>query len=321
MRIIHCSPFNTVTKSGGALYANPIKISLGLIQNNCFVHNYDYRDIARYFSVFNNKKNGSKKMNMHFLQIINEIKPDLIIFGHAELIQKEVFDTIKEKNIPMIFWYNDLPFPKYLTEIKNYFSHILATAHTQNNAFLPNLVHESIEKHTSFTNDTWQNDLLFSGRNDKERSTLIKYIKEEIHCKSEFIGNEKKTVVIGEKYFKKITDSKICLNHNRHFTLEYKWFTSDRLMHILGNGSFALSTPIVNGEDFFEDKIEYYSNFEELKYKVEYFLVNEKERNLKAKWLHSRVHQLFNTKRIGRYLLDLHNEDTKNLNTYEWWND
>ena len=38
MRIIHCAPFNIITKSGGSLYANPIKISQGLIQNNHFVH-------------------------------------------------------------------------------------------------------------------------------------------------------------------------------------------------------------------------------------------------------------------------------------------
>ena len=50
MRIIHCAPFNIITKTGGALYANPIKISQGLIQNNHFVHNFDYRDTSRYMS-------------------------------------------------------------------------------------------------------------------------------------------------------------------------------------------------------------------------------------------------------------------------------
>ncbi|WP_051505390.1 glycosyltransferase [Sulfurospirillum arcachonense] len=321
MKIIHCAPFNTITKSGGALYANPIKISLGLIQNNCFVHNFDYRDIARYFSFFKNKKSGAKKMNIHFLKIINDIKPDLIIFGHAELISKETFESIQKQNIKMMFWYNDIPFPEYLNEIKSYFSHSLATAYTENSYFLPNLVHHSIEKRTSFTNNSWENDLLFSGRNDEERSQLIKYIKNKINCKSKFIGDTKKSVLIGEQYFQKIVDSKICLNHNRNFTLQYKWFTSDRLMHILGNGSFSLSTPIINGEDFFEDKLEYYSNLEELKQKTEYFLENAEERLTKSKWLHARVHQLFNAKRIGEYLINLHKENTKKLNIYEWWND
>lgn len=321
MKTIHCSPFNTITKSGGALYANPVKISLGLIENNCFVHNFDYRDIARYFSIFKNKKNGAKKMNQHFLKVVNNIKPDLIVFGHAELITKDTFESIKKKNIPMMFWYNDLPFPKYLDEIKHYFSHVLATAHTNNSYFLPNLVHQSIESNKSFLNKSWKNDLLFSGRNDNERSELIGFIKNNIKCNSKFIGDTKDSVVIGNDYFEEITASKICLNHNRNFTLNYKWFTSDRLMHILGNGSFALSTPIVNGEDFFEDKLEYYSSTEELKAKVEYFLQNEKERNLKAQWLHKRVHQLFNSKRIGQYLIDLYKQDNKNLNKYEWWND
>jgi len=321
MRIIHCAPFNIVTKTGGCLYSNPVKISIGLVENGHFVHNFDYRDIARYFSVFKNKKNGTKKMIRHFLQIINDINPDLIIFGHAELITKETFEYIKKKKIPMIFWYNDLPFPKYFNEIKHYFSHILATAYTNDSYFLPNLVHKSIETNKSFLNKIWANDLLFSGRYDKERSKLISFIKNNIHCNYRFIGDTKKSVIIGNDYFQEITNSKICLNHNRDFTLKYKWFTSDRLMHILGNGSFALSTPIINGEDFFENNLEYYSSLEELRYKIEYFLENSKKRLEKAKWLHARVHKLFNAKRIGEYIINLYKEDTKKLNAYEWWND
>jgi len=321
MKIIHCAPFNTITKSGGALYANPIKISLGLVQNNCFVHDFDYRDIARYFSLFKNKKNGAKKMNAHFKQMTHDISPDLIIFGHAELIEKETFEFLKRKNIKMMFWYNDLPFPKYLLEIQGFFSHILTTAYSKEFDFLPNLVHESIENKISWSNSSWDYDLLFSGRPDKEREKLITFIKNDISCNSKFIGATKDSTIIGNDYFIKINNSKICLNHNRNFTLEYKWFTSDRLMHILGNGSFALSTPILNGEDFFEDKLEYYNNNNELKQKIEYFLDNEQNRIDKAKWLHARVHELFNAKRVAQYMLNLYKQNTKNLSQYEWWND
>ena len=90
-------------------------------------------------------------------------------------------------------------------------------------------------------------------------------------------------------------------------------------LHIIGNGSFPLSTKIINGEDFFEDKLEYYESYEELIAKFNYFLANEKERIDKSIWLRKRVHDLFNSKRVAAYILDLVNKNEKELTRYEWY--
>ena len=331
MRIIHCAPFNIITKSGGSLYANPIKISQGLIQNNHFVHNFDYRDTSRYMSFFRNKKNGQQKMNDFFRTLVDDISPDLIVFGHAELISIETFEYIKNKKIKMIYWYNDIPLQKYFEKIAHYFDFILTTAggefindikkYNKNTFFLPNLVDENIEKYKAYENNVFNNDLLFTGRHDNERAKLIEYINTHINSniKTKYIGHNKQSVVIGENYLLEIANSKICINHNRDFTLKYEWYTSDRLMHIIGNGSFPLSTKIINGEDFFEDKLEYYESYEELISKVHYFLDNEKERIDKSIWLRKRVHELFNSKRVAAYILDLVNKNEKELTKYEWY--
>lgn len=331
MRIIHCAPFNIITKTGGALYANPIKISQGLIQNNHFVHNFDYRDTSRYMSFFRNKKNGQKKMNEFFRTLVNDICPELIIFGHAELITEDTFEYIKKKNIRMIFWYNDIPLQEHFKKIAHYFDFILTTAggdfisdikkYNENAFFLPNLVDENIEKYYAYQNEKFDNDVLFTGRHDKERETLIKYLEKNIpsNINLKFVGHNKQSVVIGEDYLKTLANSKICINHNRDFTLKYEWYTSDRLFHILGNGSFSLSTKIINGEDFFEDKLEYYESYEELVSKINYFMNNEKERIEKSIWLRKRVHDLFNSKRVAKYILSLDSNDLKDLKTYEWY--
>jgi glycosyltransferase involved in cell wall biosynthesis len=331
MRIIHCAPFNIITKSGGSLYANPIKISQGLIQNNHFVHNFDYRDTSRYMSFFRNKKNGQQKMNDFFRTLVDDISPDLIVFGHAELISIETLEYIKNKKIKMIYWYNDIPLQKYFKEIANYFDFILTTAggefisdikeYNKNTFFLPNLVNENIEKYKAYENDIFQNDLLFTGRHDNERAKLIEYINANINSdvKTKYIGHNKSSVVIGEGYLSAIANSKICINHNRDFTLKYEWYTSDRLMHIIGNGSFPLSTKIINGEDFFEDKLEYYKSYDELISKIHYFLDNDKVRLEKSQWLRNRAHNLFNSKRVAKYILSLLNDDSKDLKTYEWY--
>jgi len=331
MRIIHCAPFNIITKTGGSLYANPIKISQGLIQNNHFVHNFDYRDTSRYMSVFRNKKNGIVKMNQFFLNLVDDISPDLIIFGHAELIEEETFEYIKKKNIKMIYWYNDVPIQTYFKKIAHYFEFILTTAggefiddlkqYNKDVHFLPNLIDENIEKYKGYENTTFQSDVVFTGRADKERGDLINHLQHNLPStiQTKFIGFDKKSVIIGDKYLQSLADSKIAINHNRDFTLKYEWYTSDRLMHILGNGSFALSTKIINGEYFFEDKLEYYSSYEELIFKIEYFLINEKERIEKATWLRQRVHALFNSQRVAKYILSLYNQDINDLKSYEWY--
>ena len=331
MRIIHCAPFNIFTKTGGALYANPVKISLGLQQNGCFVHNFDYRDTARYFSLFRNKKNGAKKMNQHLMKLVDEIAPDIVIFGHAELIETEVFEYLKKKNIKIMYWYNDVPLQESFKKIAHYFDIILTTAggefiddikkYNSNTHFLPNLVDQSIEKYIGYKNKAFKSDLIFSGRADQERKLLLDYLNNnlDISIKKKYIGDTKQSVVIGDEYLKALADSKISINHNRDFTLKYEWYSSDRLVHILANGSFALSTGIINGEDFFEDKLEYYSTNEELVSKINYFLENDEERLSKAKWLRKRVFELFNAKRVTKYMLSLYNQDIKDLNTYEWY--
>lgn len=331
MRIIHCAPFNLFTKIGASLYSNPIKISQGLTQNNHFVHNFDYRDTSRYMSFFRNKKNGQKAMNEFFKNLIDDIKPDLIVFGHAELIEEETFEYIKRNNIRMVFWYNDIPLQSSFKKIAHYFDFILTTAggdfildikqYNDNVFFLPNLVDENIEKYKAYENKSFESDLLFTGRNDSERAALREYLNSNINSniKIKYLGHSKKSVVIGDAYLQALANSKICINHNRDFTLKNEWYTSDRLFHILGNGSFALSTKILNGEDFFEDKLEYYESFEELVYKVHYFIDHEKERLEKSKWLRDRVHTLFNSKRVSKYILSLYNDDIIDLKTYEWY--
>jgi hypothetical protein len=272
-------------------------------------------------------------MNQFLIQLVDDISPDIVVFGHAELIEYSTYEYIKSKNIKMVFWYNDLPLPTDMKQKSEYFDLILSTAagmmmddlrkfHNYS-FFMPNLVDKSIERYRSFENISYKSDILFTGRYDNERGELIDFIKNNIETKlpKTFLGIDKDSVVIGDEYLKAIADSKIALSHNRKFSTEYKWFTSDRMMHILANGTFCLSTPMLNNEDFFEDKLEIYNNLDELNEKIKFYLNNEDKRINNAKWLYERTHNLFNSKRVTKYILDLVAENEKNLMKYEWFND
>jgi spore maturation protein CgeB len=329
MRIIHCAPFNLFTKTGGSLYSNPVKISLGLVESGHFVHNFDYRDSSRFYSFFKSKKGGVRKMNALFSNLINEIKPDLIIFGHAELIEEEIFYKLKKQNIKMIFWYNDMIIDNLFRNVGHLFDKVFITGAGEiinelkkindNSFFLPNPVHKSIECNIGYKNNH-EFDLMFSGRKDNERKKLISFMETTFdNIKVKYIGQTTENTIIGNDYFNLISNSKIVLNHSRDNYMVNKWYTSDRLMHILGNGTFCLSRTIINGEDFFEDKLDYYNTENELKEKVFYYLENVEERNEKTQWLHKRVHELFSSCRVSSYILDVLNEDEKKLIEYEWY--
>lgn len=330
MRIIHCAPFNIITKAGGALFLNPIKISHGLIKNGHFVHNFDYRDTARYLSMFRSKRDGAKKMNQFFLNLIDDINPDMIIFGHAELIYEETLALIKAKGIKMIHWYNDAMIQNGFDKVAHYFDIVLTTAaggfieevqkYNKNAFFLPNLVDENIEKHKAFQYDSYKTDILFAGRQDKDRVEFAEYLKHNLSSEVRYkmIGHTKKSVILGESYLQTLADSKICINHTRSFGIDYRWYTSDRLFHSLGCGSFAISRRIVGGEDFFEDKLPYYDTYDEFVEKALFYLHNEQVRKKNAEWLCNRVHTLFNNKRVTQYIISLALENDKDLKKYEW---
>lgn len=329
MRIVHCAPFNIFTKTGGALYSNPVKISLGLIQNGHFVHNFDYRDTARYLSLFRSKKNGKDKMNTFFLSVIDDIKPDLVILGHAELINIDVLEKIKTKNITTVFWYNDVPISEKFLQLSPYIDYALAMTggkfiedmkkYVKNSFFIPNIVDINCEKYQSFNNTNYINDLLFVSRLDQDRQRLYNFLYASLGKKIKLscFGQNKNNIVLGDNYFKQIYNSKITLNPNREFTLSYDWYTSDRLMHILGNGGFALTTPMIDSERFFEDKLQSYKSFEDLEEKVNYFLKEDEKRRDISKWLYNKTHELFNAKRVTKYFLDIISE--RDLKGYEWY--
>lgn len=328
MRIIHCAPFATYTKIGLSLYTIPIKLSMGFIQNNHFVHNFDYRDTARYLSIFRNKKYGQKKMNEFFKEVVDSLRPDLVILGHAEMIYVDTLEYIKKQGVKIAYWFNDVPLADEFYEFAPYLDLAFATAggefvedmqkKVSRSFFMPNPADVNCEKYRSFENEIFKYDVSMFTRKDSSRVELFEFVNNKMdkNIKKLICGETRDSVIMGDDYLRVLRDSKIVINPNRGRGHKYRWYTSDRLMHILGNGSFTITTPILDSEKFFEDKLQSFNNIEELEQKIEYFLKNDKERRDLSKWLWTRTHQLFNAKKVSKYVLDA--LDEKDLKEYEW---
>ena len=53
------------------------------------------RDIVSYYRNINDL-DGSKRLNKKFIEVISNYLPDIIVFGHADLIKRETINFIKK---------------------------------------------------------------------------------------------------------------------------------------------------------------------------------------------------------------------------------
>ena len=62
---------------------------------NHSVLEFSDRDIVSYYRKINDL-DGSKRLNKKLIEVISNYLPDLIIFGHADLIKRETISFIKK---------------------------------------------------------------------------------------------------------------------------------------------------------------------------------------------------------------------------------
>ena len=91
---MHVTNFNE--RHNGRLFYNTGKrINNGLVRLNHSVLEFSDRDIVNYYRKINDF-DGSKKLNSKLIEVISNYLPDIIIFGHADLIKRETILFIKK---------------------------------------------------------------------------------------------------------------------------------------------------------------------------------------------------------------------------------
>ncbi len=332
LRIVHCAHFSE-SKYGAVYYAIDRKLSNGLIRNGHFVYDFSYREIAKNSTFFKSKKFGIKKLNTALLETLSNIEPDLLLLGHSELIS---FETLKEAkrlypNMKIAMWWVDwiynlhsilerLPLLDrfFITSdpqlLKNHYSdpELLHKC-----VYLPNFCDTSIDSYKAFESSTYLYDVLFIGRADKERAPFISFLRDTFsHIKLGIFGQTKESLITGVHYLKTIGSSKIGINYNRNNALSL--YSSDRIIHLLANGTLVFSPKIPNFNTIFsEEEVIYFNDYEDCKEKITYYLTNVNQRKQISQMGHAKAHRIFNEKRITQFLL----ESTYELpftEVYEW---
>lgn len=331
MRILHVANFS-ILKNDAVFYSIDKKISNGLIRNGHLVCEFSYRDISKINRVFGLKKIGLSKMKKSLFKSISNLQPELILLGHSELIDGEILSLIRKKypKIKIAMWWVD--WLKNLSSIKSKIKYIDVLFTTtgikdfpkinfENKdlkiCYIPNMCDSSIESYKSFQEQSYDRDLFFAGRLDKERVSLINKLKELlINVKFDIFGNTKETLLLGNKFLETISKSKISLNLSRdHNTSLY---SSDRLVQLMANGSFVISKNIPDVELLFNNnEVVFFNEPQECLEKINYYINNDEERRKLAKNGWNKVHRSYNSTRITKYMIETIFEDNYS-EEYEW---
>ena len=240
------------------------------------------------------------------------LQSDLFIWVHTHgwetsgnISMDEVLNQLKSANIPTITYHLDLWFglerqkdlekDNFYKTIGHFFTvdKLMADWFNDNTDvkghFLPAGVYDKeCYIHKVYNPDNFKYDVIFVGskryhHEHKYRSDLIDFLRNTYGDRFLHVGGDGDTgTVRGDSLNKIYSQSKIAVGDSLNINFNYPYYTSDRLFESTGRGGFTIY-PLIKGlEDYFEDgkEIVFYEhgNLNDLKNKIDSYLVNDTER-------------------------------------------
>jgi len=340
LKILHVTNLNE-RHNGRLFYNTGRRINNGLIRLSHNVMTISDRDI-----VSNNRKlsdiDGSKTLNEIFIKTVDTFNPDLIILGHADLIKKKTIEDIKKNNpeIRVCQWFLDRMDSQWMINKRRFLEKIDAidasfcttdpnvlNFNKKNKVFyIPNPVDASFENLKVYENKNPEYDLFFAmshgvhrgrlkrGKFDQREIFLKKLIKSNPNKKYDFYGFDNTEPLWGDDFKKQIYKSKMALNLSQGKPLKY--YSSDRIAQLIGNGLLTFIDEKTKYNDFFsKDEVVFYKNQNDLKKKINFMLKNDKLRVSISKKGRNKYHKYFNSNLVAEYIIN----KTFNIKKKYYW--
>jgi len=341
LRILHVTNFNE--RHDGRLFFNSgRRINNGLIRMGHSVLEFSDRDIRKYYKSFRDF-DGSKTLNQKLITTCYNFKPDLIILGHADSIFPETLDHIKNNypSLKIAQWFLD-PLNKFGPDYEKNKQRVLHKGEfvdcnflttspdvlnfLPNNKqfyYIPNPSDSSFETLSNF-NRQCPMDVFYAlshgvhrgvlkrGKYDDRENFVKKLIQITPNVKFDIYGLNKVQPIWADHYFKSISNSKMGLNLSRGKPIKY--YSSDRITQIIGNGLLTFVDEGTQYRDFFsDDEIIFYKNINDLSEKIQKYCFDDKLRKKIAKNGKVKYMKYFNSTKVSKFIL----EKTFNINTKE----
>ena len=340
IRVLHISTFGERLNHRIFNLSISSKITKGLIRNNLDVIDFDYRDFSKKNFLFNS-------VDDKVIAIIKNYKPNLIICGHNNILSRKTILYIKNNfKSKIIIWYEDALAPggpdykdsvKLLEKNHDLIDKYFVTTHpTQIKTkiskkkinFMPVPVDENIESE-NFYNHKKTKDLFFAlshgvnfgklkrGVNDDRSKFIEKLIRgSEGKISFNILGLYKEEPKWNFELNEEIMKSKIALNLSRGVPVKY--YSSNRIATLMGNGCLTAIDEKVKYSDFFNKReILIYKNSKDLIKKIIKIKNNQKLIKRIARNGKNKYFRLFSNIIVSQYLIDK-TFGFKNKYKYRW---
>lgn len=338
LRILHITNFNE--RLDGRLFFNTgRRINNGFIRLGHSVLGFSDRDIQKYYKSFGDLK-GAKTLNDKLKKTCYNYKPDLIVLGHADLISADQISELREDypNTRFGQWFLD-PLnkkgPDYERNKKRILDKIsvvdasflttspdaLSFLKGKKSFYIPNPADNSFETLNNYEHpcniDVFfalshgvHRGVLKSGKTDDRITFLNKLVSQTPDIKFDLYGINKIQPIWADHYFKTIQNAKMGLNLSRGDAIKY--YSSDRITQIIGNGLVCLIDEKTEYNNFFNtNEMVFYKNANDLSEKIIKVSKDEKLRKKIAMNGKIKYMKYFNSDLVAQYII----EKTLNINS------
>ena len=329
LKILHITNFNE--RFDGRLHYNTSKrLNNGFIRNGHNVLSISDRDILH-----NNKNlkdiSGNISLQKKITDAFKNFKPNLIVLGHADRVSNETLFHLKEidRNLKITQWFLD-PLSKHgpdhvinskriLEKTQCLDSTFLTTdpnslsINIPNSFFIPNPADKTFEILKNYEKNCpydvffamshgVHRGILKSGKEDNREIFINKLINKNRDLKFDVYGMNNVQPIWADNFIKKISNSYMGLNLSRGKPIKY--YSSDRIVQLVGNGLLTFIDQNTYLSDFFSTKeLVFYKNIDDLSYKLSKYKKDRKSGKRIARNGRNKYLKYFNSDLVSEYIL------------------
>ncbi len=341
LKIIHITNFN-YRYFGRLQYNTGIRINNGLIREGHNVLSLSDRDLISYMRSLKDPT-GEKYLNKLVSNTIDNFKPDLLILGHADRIDEETLIKAKENhsNLRISQWFLD-PLSKNGPDYNKNKLRVVDKSNScdstfittspdalnykiKNSFYLPNPCDKSLDYLENFReNKTF--DVFYAishgvhrgnlrpGKIDEREKFISKLKKISKDVKFDIYGMYGREPIWGDLFLSRLANSNMAINLSRGKPVKY--YSSDRIAQLIGNGLLTFIHKDTKYSDFFDkSELIFYNDMNDLSEKIQKYKKDYKLASKIAKKGHLKYHQYFNSSIISRYIIDR----TYGINSKYYW--